>query len=260
MTRDKVPRIHLVSRPSFDVDEFLRFLNDHGLTWSRTAGASAAEEAVEAAGRLCYMSFGTRQSARSNSEYIDNLIREGHESVLEHASWSFVLTGVSRSFTHQFVRHRVGFAFSQLSQQYYDQSETAAVEPRFLGVSQEAAAKWRQAVESSQQAYRDILRLLEESDTENPLIPHQERERRRAIRSAARSVLPEATESKVFFTANARAIRDFLALRGCILGDEEMRVVCAALLECIRREAPSLFKDFVIEDVDGLPVVRQVSI
>ena len=86
---------------------------------------------------------------------------------------------------------------------------------------------------------------------------HRAEELGRRIRSAARSVLPEAVESKVAFTANARAIRHFLDIRGSILGDDEMRFVSALLLQAVRREAPAVFADFSVDEMDGVPLVRR---
>src|SRR5437879_5398802 len=126
------PQLYLLSRPTFDVEAFLTFLSQESLTWRRTQSATEAEEIVEAAGRICYMSFGASQSPRDNFEYIQNLIRMGHDSVLEHVSWTVLVTGVSRAFTHQLVRHRVGFAFSQLSQQYHDEHYAGFVMPPIL--------------------------------------------------------------------------------------------------------------------------------
>src|SRR5689334_13364185 len=116
------PHVYLISSPRFKIAEFNRFLAAERLQWKRTPHSAPAEELVEVSGRICYLSFGALQSPRSNREYIQNLIDREHESVLEHASWTFLLTGVSRAFTHQLVRHRVGFSFSQLSQQYHDET------------------------------------------------------------------------------------------------------------------------------------------
>ena len=122
--------IRCISHPSFDQGVFLDFLNENGLTWIQKGNATEAEHLVEASGRLCYMSFGEQnQSPRNTNEYIMNLIVQGHESVLEHLNWTFLITGVSRAFTHQLVRHRAGFSYSQLSQQYHDESEAEFVVP-----------------------------------------------------------------------------------------------------------------------------------
>ncbi|MDX6452576.1 MAG: thymidylate synthase [Gaiellaceae bacterium] len=250
------PRLYLVARPTFDVDAFLSFLESEKAIWLRTDDVSDSEEIVEAAGRICYMSFGERQSPRTNPEYLQNLVRLGHESVLEHVSWSFVLAGVSRAFTHQLVRHRVGFSFSQLSQQYRDQGDVEPVRPAAVDLDERVAAVWEDAMSTTRAAYREILSFLE-TDDGLPL-PAEKRERVRAIRSAARSVLPEATESVIFMTVNARAARHFLNVRGAIRGDEEMRVVSAAMLSMLAREAPGLFSDFSLEVADdGLPLVAQ---
>jgi thymidylate synthase (FAD) len=254
------PRLYVVSRPSFDEKAFLSFLETEAEIWNRTPASTEPEEIVEAAGRICYMSFGERQSPKDTAAYIRNLIRLEHESVLEHAVWSFVLAGVSRAFTHQLVRHRIGFAFSQLSQQYRDHTDARVVEPRLVGLSPPVEAIWRRSLEQSLAAYSEIMSIID-SDEMNQLLPEERREQLRAIRSAARSVLPEATEAVIFFTANARAIRYFLDTRGEILGDEEMRRVSALLLTAVRTEAPSLFQDFELVDApDGLPLVRHVGL
>lgn len=207
---------------------------------------------MEFAGRICYFSFGPKQSPRTNAEYIANLIDRGHESVLEHATWSFVLSGVSRGFTHQFVRHRVGFSFSQLSQQYHDESAIPFVVPEAVESNPEALALWRETVQQARESYRNLLDTLEHAGCEMT-----EPERLRLRRSAARSVLPAASETTLAFTANARSLRHFLRLRGEIEGDQEMRTVSSALLRALQAEAPALFADFTLEDGAAGPIVRQ---
>jgi thymidylate synthase (FAD) len=224
--------------------------------WQEDGNATDAERLVEFAGRVCYLSFGRQQSPRNNAEYIANLIRRGHDSVLEHAAWTFVLAGVSRAFTHQLVRHRVGFSYSQLSQQYHDERASAVVRPAEIDRNARAAAAWDTAMAATRAAYATIADELGLDDPGR--LPA---ETRRALRSAARSVLPNALESIVVVSANARAIRHFLRLRGGIQGDPEMRLVAAALLDTLRPEAPALFADFVVSDPgDNLPLVSQVPL
>jgi thymidylate synthase (FAD) len=250
-------KVYLISRPHFDVEAFLVFLREEGTSWKRSIDATAPEEIVEASGRLCYMSFGADQSPRTNTEYIQRLILMGHESVLEHVNWTFLLTGVSRAFTHQLVRHRVGFAFSQLSQQYHDETEAEFVEPAQLSRFPRALTAWQQAMQTAQEAYQVIVESLKQLETE-PSLEFQKKEIRRAIRSAARSVLPNATATKIMITANARALRHFLEVRGSIQGDEEMRRVAAALLQYLQVEAPSIFGNFYLDSLhDGSPIVKQ---
>lgn len=253
-------QVYLISRCSFDVEAFFPFLKEERIDWHRTPETTEAEEIVEVAGRICYMSFGERQSKRSNRDYVQNLIRQGHESVLEHVSWTFLIVGVSRALTHQLVRHRVGFAFSQLSQQYHEETSAEFVEPAHLQQSPEALAAWRNAMEASRKSYKIILDALGELDG-TPRLELHKKEFKRAIRSAARSVLPNATETKIVVTANARALRHFFKVRGSIPGDVEMRQVAAAVFKLVRAEAPSLFSDFSLGTLpDGTPTLAQLGL
>jgi thymidylate synthase (FAD) len=247
------PKMYLLAKPAFDVDVFLTFLSSEALSWRRTQDATEPEEIVEAAGRICYMSFGPSQSPRNNGEYIQNLIQMGHESVLEHVSWTILMTGVSRAFTHQLVRHRIGFAFSQLSQQYHDEKDATFVMPPGLENVPGAVEVWEQAIKTAMQAYASIMNSLGDSPVSRDL---SRKEALRAVRSAARSVLPNATETKIIVTANARAIRHLLKTRGAIPGDGEMRCVMTELFNTLQPEAPSLFFDFELQNLaDGLPAV-----
>jgi len=252
-------RAYLVARPQFDVKTFLEFLQDRGTSWQQTLEATEPESIVEASGRICYMSFGDKQSPRGTSEYIRHLIAMGHESVLEHINWSFVVTGISRALSHQLVRHRVGIAFSQLSQQYHDESDARFSMPSQVRRNAQAAEEWEGAVVAAREAYQRILKLLE-GEERSFSDKTGRREFQRAIRSAARSVLPNATETVVFMTANARALRHIFTVRGGIVGDEEMRALASELLRHVQREAPSLFFDFAIQTLaDGSPIVCKVT-
>jgi thymidylate synthase (FAD) len=248
------PRLSVLSRPSLDPGEIGRFLEEESLQWNRTAGSTAAEEIVEFAGRICYMSFGSRQSPKSNSEYIRALIRQEHDSVLEHASWTFLLTGVSRAFTHQMVRHRIGFSFSQLSQQYHDETTAKFVMPEEVRANPKMMDLWIRLIEQLKEGYQSISEGMKGG--EGRLSP---RERLRSIRSAARSILPNATETKIVFSANGRALRHFLKMRGAIAGDLEMRRVSALIYLRLTEEAPTLLSGFqLITHDDGYPLIQRL--
>jgi thymidylate synthase (FAD) len=123
------PQVYLVGRQSIAQEGIDAFLRDAEANW-QTDTAVGAEQLCEAAGRLCYMSFG--KGRKTNQEYLSHIIEMAHGSVLEHAVWNFVVAGVSRSFTHELVRHRAGFAYSQLSQRYVDESTADFVEPECI--------------------------------------------------------------------------------------------------------------------------------
>ena len=219
------------------------FLADRGLSWSRTDTASEAEQTVEAAGRVCYMSFGERQSRRSNRDYIENLLKQGHESVLEHANFTLLVDRVSRALTHQLVRHRVGFAYSQLSQQYHDEVDAEFVEPAQLVDDPILRAQWESLIEDSRAMYKALRDAPKASEGSAGL---SEKEQQRMRRSSARLALPNATLTTIVVTGNARAWRHVLRVRGDIPGDPEMRQYCVGVLRTLSDAAPNLFADFAL--------------
>jgi thymidylate synthase (FAD) len=240
------PRIYLIARPSFLLENFESFLSQHDLSWARDKTSTQSELLAEAAGRVCYMSFGQRQHRKSADDYFANIIDSGHESVLEHAAWTFLISGVSRAFTHQLVRHRAGFSFSQLSQQYCDSEGTLFVAPIEVQRNAKLLEEWAEAMLGVREKYRHLKEKLATTHFLNKQ-GLSEREALRALRTASRSILPNCTETKIVVSANARAIRHFLKVRGNIPGDLEMSVLSAQLLELMKTEAPRLFFDFKIK-------------
>lgn len=246
------PCLYVLSRPALDLGEIARFLSQEGVQWRQSSGTTAAEEIVEFAGRICYMSFGNKQSPKSNREYIQNLLDQQHDSVLEHATWTFLLSGVSRAFTHQLVRHRAGFSFSQMSQQYHDESAAKFVVPDEIKADPGAMETWLQTIRELRNVYQSLSRDLDRNKNGFASL----KEARRSVRSAARSVLPNATETKVVFSANGRALRHFLSVRGAIPGDLEMRKVSALIYSKLQHEAPALISGFeMTSHSDGYPLV-----
>ncbi|MBN3236762.1 FAD-dependent thymidylate synthase [Pectobacterium versatile] len=236
--------IRCISHPNFKQDVFTDFLNENGLTWIQKGVATGAEHLVEASGRLCYMSFGElNQSPKNSAQYIMNLIEQGHESVLEHLNWTFLITGVSRAFTHQLVRHRAGFSYSQLSQQYHDESDAEFVVPVEVKNNPELFDAWKKHIEACLEFYKTSLLDI---NSNQKMDNFSKKENMRALRSASRSILPNATETKIIVTANARGIRHFLKMRGSLDGDYEMRMVSEKIYNIVRCDAPALFQDFEV--------------
>lgn len=234
------PGVYLVGRQVVADETLDKFLSDHGVAW-QTDTEVAAEHLTETAGRVCYMSF-AKPRPGGNQAYLKHILDVGHGSVLEHAVWCFVFTGVSRSLTHELVRHRAGFSYSQLSQRYVDESVAEYVEPDVIADDPELHALWLDAVMQSHKAYMRLTEKLLgkfESEPDRTL-------RRKMARQAARSVLPNATETKIFVTANARALRHFIELRGSRHAETEIRKLAVAVLEIMKREAPHLFGDYVL--------------
>src|SRR2546422_11732832 len=145
------PTIYLLGKQVVQDSELDRFLADHGVSWESDSEV-AAEVLTETAGRTCYMSF-AKPRPGGNATYLKHIKEVGHGSVLEHAVWNFVITGVSRSLTHELVRHRAGFGYSQLSQRFVDESVAEYVEPDDIAADPELHRIWLDAIAQSHQAY-----------------------------------------------------------------------------------------------------------
>ncbi len=249
------PEIYVVGRQTLDNAEVRRFLEDHETSW-QTDSEIGSELIVELAGRVCYLSFGDKQFRKTNADYVGNLINQGHGSVLEHAVWDLLITGVSRSLTHELVRHRAGTGISQLSQRYVDESTADFIEPPVIAGDPELHATWLRAIETAHQAYMDLVDgLARRVEAQHPHLPRTQR--RKMAREAARSVLPNATETKVLFSANARALRWIATLRGGEGAEPEIRRLAVKLTRVMQREAPNLFNDLeIVPLADGTEGVR----
>jgi thymidylate synthase (FAD) len=232
------PSVYLLGKQVVHDAELERFLADHGVSW-QTDTEVAAEVLCETAGRVCYMSF-AKPRPGGNSTYLGHIKEVGHGSVLEHAVWNLLITGVSRSLTHELVRHRSGFGYSQLSQRYVDESVAEYVEPDVIATDPELHALWLEAIEHSHRAYVHLAEKLAAKMADEP----DRTARRKNARQAARSVLPNATETKIFVTANARALRHFLEQRGSRHAEPEIRQLANRMLDVLQAESPNLFGDY----------------
>lgn len=229
----RAPVVTLLARPSFSEPAHLPV---HWLGES-----TDAERLAEFAGRLCYMSQ-ANPAGRNTRDYLENIKKQGHGSVLEHANYTLLLEGVSRSLTHELVRHRAGFAYSQLSQRYVDESDAAFVVPPAMIGDDKLEAEWKTEIDRSLAAY---VRLVGELMEQYAWVTDRVH-RRKMAREAARGVLPNSTETKIVVTANARAWRTMLELRAGEGADLEIRRMAVAVLKLLKAEAPGFFSDFEI--------------
>lgn len=206
-----------------------------------------SEWLVELAGRLCYMSFKNPRPG-GNKAYIRHILESGHGSVLEHAVFSFIFTGVSRSLTHELIRHRAGFGYSELSQRYVDCSDVAFVcPPAILGAHESVREFWESKCQAAHDAYTTLMYALEEEAPDEL----SNTDKRKWARQAARSVLPECSESKIYVTGNARAWRHFLEMRGSRSADAEIRRLALKVFESLRDKSPNLFGDYEVKEAPG---------
>jgi thymidylate synthase (FAD) len=231
------PKVTLLSRPAFAAPEHLP------VNW--LGEGTDGERLAEFAGRLCYMSQ-ANPAKRATRDYLENIKRQGHGSVLEHANYSILLEGVSRSLTHELVRHRAGFAYSQLSQRYVDESTASFVVPPAIIGDEALETAWRGQIEGAQASY---VELVEQLMGRYGWVADKVH-RRKMAREAARGVLPNSTETKIVVTGNARAWRTMLELRTSEGAEQEIRRAAVAVLRVLQAEASGFFSDFEIYQAD----------
>ena len=230
------PQVKLVAWTHFEAPD--------EVPWSTDADGGQA--LAEFAGRACSQSWKKPNPATAtNAGYLAHIIEIGHTSVLEHGTVTFYFTGVSRSFTHELIRHR-HFSYSQLSQRYVPERDAAMVEPAVIAADAELHKKFVAATEASVQAYTELLEGLEQrfADEPNPTL------RRKQARQAARAILPNATETRIVVTGNYRAWRHFVAMRATEHADVEIRALAVECLRQLQREVPNVFGDFEIGRLD----------
>lgn len=197
--------------------------------------SNQAQELIEFAGRLCYESFDLpNPDTATNSGYIQNIISLGHESVLEHASVTFYVEGVSRNLSHELIRHR-HLSFSELSQRYVDMEDAKVVTPpafRSKRTSNVAplSRSHREQYEAS------VADLKEEGHS------------RKQAREAARYGLPAGVETKFVVSGNLRAWRDVLKKRLSVHADAEMQLFAAEVHDILSFEYPDVFDDIEFEE------------
>lgn len=205
---------------------------------------------VEFAGRACYQSWKRPNPATAtNAGYIRHILEVGHLSVLEHPTVTFYLTGVSRSLTHELVRHR-HFSYSQLSQRYVPGAGDI-VTPAVIAEDPELAEAFNVATEAAAQAYETLRAGLEVK------FAHLDEgtSKKKQARQAARAVLPNATETKIVVTGNYRALRHFLDMRATEHADVEIRELAIEILRQLQARVPAVFGDYEISKLaDGTEV------
>jgi len=217
--------------------------------WS--TDATGGQALAEFAGRACYQSWSKPIPATAtNAGYLDHILQVGHLSVLEHSTATFYITGISRSVTHELIRHR-HFSFSQLSQRYLPATGPEVVEPAVIAADPALHDIFTAAAAQSAEAYSALLTALEERAATAP----DGTLARKQARQAARAVLPNATSTAIVVTGNYRAWRHFIGMRATEAADVDIRGLAVALLVQLQALAPNVFADFRVSVLaDGTAV------
>jgi thymidylate synthase (FAD) len=277
------PWVRAINPPKIDPSAIFAFVEAHGLggladdpstpigricdavDFPADSNLTDADLLTEFAGRFCYRAWG---KGRSTEDYIHNILAEGHGNVLAHATVSFIVTGVSRSLTHELIRHHVGTNPSQESQRYVTaeggeieiigyRAVRAVVPPMILsldgGHDRETLDLFRENYAEALENYHVWLDHIKRSLPAG--MPATLRKKR--ANEAARCFLPNATETRLIWTMNLRAARNVIEQRGYEGSDLEIRRLAVAFTPELKRIAPNCFKDAEVYTApDGFDAVR----
>ncbi len=209
------------------------------------------EKIVSAAAKLCYSKTGTESILEGLTDekikkFIEKLVSIGHESPIEHISFTFAVEGVSRVLTHQLVRHRIA-SFSQQSQRYVKLAQFEYIVPPMIKKDEKALKIFEKAMQEDQEHYNALVDQLEGTYISEFLSNGMSEKaakgkaEKKAIEDA-RFVFPNACETKVIFTMNARTLLHFFKHRCCERAQWEIREMADRMLELVKEASPTLFR------------------
>lgn len=202
------------------------------------------EKIVAAAAKLCYSNAEVddlmdKLTPIKIEGFLNRLSKIGHESPFEHISFTFAIEGISRACSHQLVRHRIA-SYSQQSQRYVNLKKTFAyVEPKAIQEDAKASREFHKIMKDIHNAYEKITELLKEEYIADG---YDEKTSEKMSIEDARYVLPNACETKIIVTMNARALMNFFKLRCCNRAQWEIRELADKMLEICKEKAPNIFK------------------
>ncbi|MEG2985586.1 MAG: FAD-dependent thymidylate synthase [Peptostreptococcaceae bacterium] len=210
------------------------------------------EKVISMAAKLCYSQVGVEDIEKNLTDeniakFLNMLINIGHESPLEHVSFTFAVEGISRSCSHQVVRHRIA-SYSQQSQRYVKLDKFEYIIPPEISNIKEAKEIFIDAMDKDQESYDKLVKILFEKHYNN-LIKYGKNEKeakRQAEKTAiedARYVFPNACETKMVLTMNTRALYNFFDHRCCERAQWEIREMATEMLKLVKEVAPILFKN-----------------
>lgn len=256
--------VDLLSKPNFELDGLRRFIesfddeldfkNYFDDVWEDEGGASDGDLLAKAAGQVCYLSFGPKRSKNNElKKYFDNIKSSGHGSVFEHANFTIIVWGIDRSVTHEIVRHRAGFGFSQVSQRYVDGKALRFVERPEFQLDGFLHDSFLKRIDESKREYDKLAEYLADQIGKDPeKAKLSKTDRRKLANQAARACLPNETEAPIVITANARGWRHFLEQRASFHADNPIRLLALQVHGLLTRATTELFADYEKKvSVDG---------
>lgn len=210
------------------------------------------EKVVSMAAKLCYSSVGVDEieenlTPEKVDKFLNMLINMGHESPIEHVNFTFAVEGISRACSHQIVRHRIA-SFSQQSQRYVKLNQFEYIMPPEIKEDERAKKIFIKAMENDQRTYDELVEVLYEKNYNNFIKEGKTEREAKALGEKksiedARYVFPNACETKMVFTMNARSLFNFFKHRCCQRAQWEIRELAILMLKEVRKAAPIIFQN-----------------
>lgn len=263
----KEPGVAMIAATAVDISNVKKFLEGFPSEYQFPAyledsvQLSPDAQLVKIAGQVCYASFGPKRTWNMDvGPYVLNLISSGHGSVLQHVNFSFLFYGISRSFSHEMVRHGTGTAFSQLSQRYVSGRVLRFVERPEYQNDEFLHQKFISRIDRASEEYEETAEYLAKKQQEGDsqiLTAESKTDLRKKVQQAARSVLPNETETSKVMTANVRAWRHIINMRANEHAEVEIRSGAFKVFKILKQVAPVMFQDF--EEItlpDGTKAVK----
>lgn len=249
------PEVFLISAPTLDWDEIRRYLKKVGERTDTTPeewadrvqtdlGVSDGEALVEFGGKLCYRSWvpeanpNVTKVTEDTTAYLGNILKQGHGSVLEHANYSYILDDVSRVFTHEIVRHRVGVAISQESMRYVRLTDIPFWIPEWARNDSAFMANASIMLEQLENFQHWMTKHFE---LENDDVPFSEKKHKTSF---MRRFAPDGVATGMLWTVNIRAIRHIVYMRTSLGAEEEARLILDDVADHALRVTPNLMQDY----------------
>lgn len=210
-----------------------------------------SETLVAAASKVCYsgkpiLDILSTEYQVDSAKYLEMLMDLGHESPLEHISFTFAVQGISRACLAQLTRHRIA-SYSVRSQRYVSEAQCSFVVPPEIERNEEAKVCFQNAVSQSLVAYKELVKVMKASYVEGGM---DARDAQKKAQEDARFVLPNACVTQLMVTMNARELLHFFSLRCCMRAQWEIRELADMMLKLCREAAPNIFRNA------GAPCVR----
>ena len=252
------PQVFLIGESTVNKEGLSAFLTHLGAPeWSSNAPTDI-ELLTEVYGRACYKSFGTELNPNltrvrgSNETYISNVIEKGDGSVLEHGVVNFFFCDVSRVFTHELVRHRVGTAMSQESLRYVRLTDLDWYAPICIQENAAAMTIFEKTMDGLSNLQKDLSELYE-LDTTNDF------NFKKQITSAMRRIAPIGLATNIGWSCNMRTLRHVIEMRTDPGAEEEIRIVFSKVADIAIERWPNLFADYEVDIINDLPSYKTVN-